>query len=150
MSRKLFAVCVFGLILGALAVPSMADPGRGADVQCYVWSNQASPALGVAFTPSTIYAYNSIGRATAISVTRTAVGTYTVTCKGVGGGALFAGGGSWGPGGHVQVTAYGSEDADYCKVQSWVTGGADFSATVRCYNHAGAASDSRFDLLFIW
>ena len=42
----------------------------------------------------------------------TAVGVYTVTCKGVGGGPLVSGGGRWGPGGHVQVTAYGSEEAD--------------------------------------
>jgi hypothetical protein len=150
MSRKVLAVCLFAMVLGALASPSMADPGRGADILCYVWSNQASPAIGVAFNPSIPYAYNSIGRAQGISVTRTAVGTYTVTCKGVGGGALVAGGGSWGPGGHVQVTAYGSEDADYCKVQSWTTGGADFSATVRCYNHTGNPSDNRFDLLFVW
>ena len=53
-------------------------------------------------------------------------------------------------GGHVQVTAYGTEDADYCKVGSWSTGGADFSATVRCYNHQGVPSDNRFDLLFVW
>jgi hypothetical protein len=150
MSRKVLAVCLFAMVLGVLASPSMADPGRGADILCYVWSNQASPAIGVAFNPSIPYSYNSIGRSQGISVTRTAVGTYNVTCKGVGGGALVTGGGSWGPGGHVQVTAYGSEDADYCKVQSWTTGGADFSATVRCYNHAGAPSDNRFDLLFVW
>ena len=150
MSRKVFAACVFAVVLGVLAAPSMADPGRGADVLCYVWSNQASPAIGVAFNPSIPYAFNAVGRSQGISVTRTAVGVYTVTCRGVGGGALFAGGGSWGPGGHVQVTAYGAEDADHCKVQSWTTGGADFSATVRCYNHAGAPSDNRFDLLFLW
>ncbi len=96
------------------------------------------------------YSYNSLARSAGISVTRTAVGTYTVTCKAVGGGALFAGSGSWGAGGHVQVTAYGGEDADQCKVVSWTTGGADFSASVRCFNHAGAASDNRFDLLFVW
>jgi hypothetical protein len=150
MSRKVLAACLFAMVLGVLATPSMADPGRGADILCYVWSNQASPAIGVAFNPSIPYAFNSVGRSQGISVTRTAVGTYTVTCRGVGGGSLFAGGGSWGPGGHVQVTAYGTEDADYCKVGSWTTGGADFSATVRCYNHAGAPSDNRFDLLFVW
>jgi len=73
-----------------------------------------------------------------------------VTCKGVGGGALFGGATSWGAGGHVQVTAYGSEDADYCKVQSWSTGGADFNVGVRCYNSNGALSDNRFDMLFVW
>ena len=150
MSRKLAVAGLFALILGAVAVPSMADPGRGASILCYVWSNNASPAIGVPFVPSNVYSFNAVGRAQANTVTRTAVGTYTVTCKGVGGGGLFSGSGSWGPGGHVQVTAYGGEDADHCKVQSWVTGGADFSATVRCYNHAGALSDSRFDLSFSW
>lgn len=150
MSRKLVVVGLFALILGAVAVPSMADPGRGANVLCYIWNNNASSAIGTPFVPSSVYSYNAVGRASANTVTRTATGTYTVTCKGVGGGALFSGATSWGPGGHVQVTAYGSEDADYCKVQSWTTGGADFSATVRCYNHTGAASDSRFDLLFVW
>lgn len=150
MSRKLAIACAFALILGAVAVPSMADPGRGAGVQCHVWSNNASSTIGTPFIPSVPYSYNAIGRSQANLVTRTAVGTYTVTCKGVGGGPLFSGSGSWGPGGHVQVTAYGAEDADYCKVVSWSTGGADFSATVRCYNHAGALSDNRFDLLFVW
>jgi len=137
------------MILAALAVPAMADPGRGTTVLCYVWSNNVSSAIGVAISPSSTYSYNANGRAAANSVTRTAVGTYTVTCKGVGGAAL-GGGTTWGPGGHVQVTAYGTEDADYCKVSNWVTGGADFSATVKCYNAAGAASDNRFDLLFLW
>jgi hypothetical protein len=150
MIRKLIFVSMFAMILMAWAVPSMADPGRGANVLCYIWANQASSAIGAAYTPSNVYSYNAVGKATANSVTRTAVGTYTVTCRGVGGGALFAGATSWGPGGHVQVTAYGGEDADTCKVVSWVTGGADFSATVRCFNHAGAASDNRFDLLFVW
>lgn len=148
--RKLTAVCVFALVLGVWASAAVADPGRGASIQCYVWANNASPAIGVPYTPSSIYSYNDVGRSAANSVTKTATGTYTVTCRGVGGGPLFGGSGSWGPGGHVQVTAYGGEDADQCKVVSWVTGGADFSATVRCFNHQGVLSDNRFDLLFVW
>lgn len=150
MSRKVIAGFVFALILAGWALPSLADPGRGANVLCYVWANQASPAIGAPYSPTAQYSYNAVGRAAANTITKTALGVYTVTCRGVGGGALFAGSGTWGPGGHVQVTAYGAEDADQCKVQSWVTGGADFSATVRCYNHAGGAADSRFDLLFVW
>src|SRR5262249_21306861 len=102
--KKLTAFCVFALLLlGATA--AMADPGRGSSVQCYLWANTASPAIGVAYTPSTIYSYNAVGRAAGITVTKTATGTYTVTCKGVGGGSLFSGSGTWGAGGHVQVTA---------------------------------------------
>lgn len=148
--KKLTIVCLFALVLVGLGSAAMADPGRGSSTQCYVWSNNASPAIGVPFVPSSVYSYNDVGRAAAITVTRTAVGVYSVTCKGVGGGGLFAGSGSWGPGGHVQVTAYGGEDADYCKVVNWVTGGADFTANVRCYNHQGVLSDNRFDLLFVW
>ncbi len=144
MSKKLVVTCLSVLALVICAVPAMADPGRGATVLCYVWANQTSPAIGAAYTPSTVYSYNAQNRSGGNTVTRTAVGTYTVTCRGVGGGA------PWGAGGHVQVTAYGSEDADQCKVQNWTTGGADFSAVVRCYNHQGALSDSRFDLLFVW
>ena len=48
------------------------------------------------------------------------------------------------------MTAYGGEDADQCKVVNWATGGADFTAQVRCFNHAGGLSDNRFDLLFVW
>jgi hypothetical protein len=146
--KKLAAVCLFALVLGASA--AVADPGRGASVQCYVWANNASPTVGVPYIPSTTYSFNAVGRAGANTVTRTGTGSYTVTCKGVGGGSLFTGGGSWGPGGHVQVTSYGSENANYCKVGSWATGGADFAVTVRCFSPGGALADTRFDLAFIW
>jgi hypothetical protein len=146
MSRKIIFACVLmSLAFGVL--PAMADPGRGADILCYVWANNPSPAIGVPYSPSSFYSYNSQNRAGGNTVTKTGTGTYSVTCRGVGGDALPSG---WGPGGHVQVTAYGGEDADYCKVQSWATGGADFTVTVRCYNSSGALSDNRFDLLFVW
>jgi hypothetical protein len=146
--KRLTAVCALAIALGCWASASMADPGRGAAIQCYVWAND--PSTPGPYTPSTPYSYNAVGRSAANTISRTAVGVYVVTCKGVGGGALFGGSGSWGAGGHVQVTAYGGEDADRCKVTSWATGGADFVANVRCYNRTGALSDNRFDLLFIW
>ena len=146
--NRLAAICVFALVLGCWASATMADPGRGASVQCYVWANE--PTSAGPYTPSTPYSYNATGRAAANSITRSAVGTYQVTCKGVGGGPLFSGSGSWGAGGHVQVTAYGGEDADFCKVVNWGTGGADLTANVRCYNRSGNLSDNRFDLLFVW
>ncbi|HYU35502.1 MAG TPA: hypothetical protein VEW48_25390 [Thermoanaerobaculia bacterium] len=148
--NRLTAALVFALLLGGWASASMADPGRGSSVQCYIWANDPSSTIGTAYTPSTIYSYNAVGRSAGNTVTRTGTGTYSVTCKGVGGGALFSGSGTWSFGGHVQVTAYGSEDADFCKVQSWSTGGPDFTATVRCYNRTGVLSDNRFDLLFLW
>jgi hypothetical protein len=158
------------------AGPLAADPGRGSTILCYVWANEPTRTIGSAYTPSSAYSYNAVGRFQANTIVRSAVGVYTVTCKGVGGGPLFArqgeaeieersltneqveraeesGGeasGTWSFGGHVQVSAYGSEDADTCKVSSWGTGGADFTASVRCYNHLGQLSDNRFDLLFVW
>ena len=57
---------------------------------------------------------------------------------------------SWGAGGQVQVSAYGLEDADYCKVGGWGTGGTDFFVNVGCYDHNGNPSDQRFDMLFVW
>ena len=54
---------------------------------------------------------------------------------------------SWGAGGQVQVSAYGLEDADYCKVGGWGTGGTDFFVNVGCYD--GNPSDQRFDMLFV-
>jgi hypothetical protein len=166
----------------AWALPAHADPGRAPSILCYVWANNPTQAFNVPYSPSGTYSYNFIGRDAANIVTRTATGTYVVTCKGVGGGnvagapataaaaadeesaalstdekaALEEAGekidkvNSWGPGGHVQVTAYGGEDADHCKVLNWATGGADFTANVKCYNYKGKAADSRFDLLFVW
>jgi hypothetical protein len=148
--KRLTAVCAIAIVLGCWASASMADPGRGASIQCYVWANEASAAIGTPYTPSAPYSFNAVGRAAANTVTRTGVGIYSVTCKGLGGGALFSGSGSWGAGGHVQVTAYGGEDADFCKVVNWGTGGADFTANVRCFNRTGNLSDNRFDLLFVW
>lgn len=150
MSKKLVLACSILLLALAWAGPATADPGRGSTVLCYVWANNSTATIGAPYVPSTFYSYNAVGKSSANTVTRTGVGIYTVTCKGVGGGALFAGATSWGPGGHVQVTGYGSEDADYCKVSSWSTGGADFTVGVRCYNSSGALSDNRFDLLFVW
>jgi hypothetical protein len=145
--KKLTTICALAIVLGCWASASMADPGRGSSVQCYVWANdQSNPGP---YTPTGQYSYNAVSRSNGNSITRSAVGTYTVTCKGVGGGSLF-GGQTWGPGGHVQVTAYGGEDADFCKVVNWGTGGTDFFANVRCYNRLGNLSDNRFDLLFVW
>lgn len=149
MHKKLVAAGL--LTLGGIVwtAPALADPGRGANILCYVWANNASPAIGVPYIPSATYSYNTVGRAAANTVTRTGVGVYTVTCKGVGGGSLFAGSGTWGAGGHVQVTAYGS-NANHCKVNSWGTGAPNFTASVSCYNPAGTRADTLFDLLFVW
>lgn len=177
MTRSIRWTMLVLAILAIAAVPATADLGRGTQVLCYVWANNASPAINTPYVPSVPYSYNAAGRPPGITVTKTGTGAYTVTCQAVGGGQLVArqgeieeersmstdqvaadseaqanpeASGTWGVGGHVQVTAYGSEDSDYCKVSSWITAGRDFSASVRCYNHLGQPSDNRFDLLFLW
>lgn len=139
-----FNVLAIGCIVWA--TPSLADPGRGTTTLCYLWANNASPAIGTPYTPSPTYSFNAQNRAGGISVTKTATGTYSVKCTGVGGGT------PWAAGGHVQVTGYGGNNS-YCHVGSWSTGGPDFSATVNCFGGGGTGGgpkDSQFDLLFVW
>jgi hypothetical protein len=143
MIRKLLALS-FVTVLGTWASTAAAGPGHGADTQCYVWANNANSAINTAYSSSPTYSFNTNGSAATQNwVTRRGTGAYAVTCKGVGGG-------DWGAsGGHVQVTAYGSTDS-YCKVVNWGSGGADFTANVKCYSSTGAAVNSQFDLLFVW
>jgi hypothetical protein len=143
MIKKLLAVS-FVAVLGTWASTAAAGAGHSATTQCYVWANNATPVIGTPYTPSTIYSFNANGDAATYNwITRTGAGTYTVTCKG-------AGGGGWASaGGHVQVTAYGGTDS-YCKVQNWGSSGSDFNANVKCYTSAGAATNSMFDLSFVW
>jgi len=176
MIRKLAMLCLVAVAI-TLCQPAVADPGRGSATLCYLWANNSTSTA--AYSPSSFYSYNIAGRASANIVTRTGAGQYTVTCQGVGGGAFFkqdeTGEGApqgmstekalkleegdgiapqaattWSFGGHVQVTAYGGENANYCKVSSWSTGGRDFTAFVRCFSPGGALADTRFDLLFVW
>lgn len=172
MRSRLSLVMVCAAAMG-WALPAHADPGRAPAILCYAWANNATPSINVPYSPSSTYSYDFVSRDQGITITRTATGTYTVTCKGVGGGVVGTTAAAdaepetaataeekqasaddkaatWGAGGHVQVTAYGGEDADHCKVLSWATGGSDFTAFVKCYNYKGKAADSRFDLLFVW
>lgn len=150
MKRTLFAFGVLGLGSFALATPSLADPGRGATVLCYLWAHNPSPLLNTPYEPSPTYSFNAQNRAGGITVTKTGTGTYLVKCTGVGGGS------PWGPGGHVQVSSYGDGLNTFCHVGSWGTGGPDFTASVDCFGKGGgggggpAPQDSRFDLLFLW
>jgi len=132
------------------ATPSLADPGRGATVLCYLWADNPSPPLNTPYEPDPFYSFNAQDRAGGITVTKTDTGSYLVTCTGVGGGD------AWGPGGHVQVSAYGDGLNTFCHVGSWSTGVADFQASVNCFGRGGgtgggpAPADSQFDLLFVW
>jgi hypothetical protein len=143
MKRSPIAFCMLALAGMVWAAPTLADPGRGSTTMCYLWANNPSPAINTPYEPSATYSYNAQNRAGGISVTKTATGVYSVKCTGVGGGP-------WGAGGHVQVSAYGSGSNTQCHVGGWGTGGADFTASVYCYAPSGAPRDSYFDLLFVW
>ena len=139
-----------GITFGALALgcvalttPALADAGRGAAALCYLWADQPSPTIGTPYEPDATYSFNAKSGSSGITVTKTATGTYSVTCVGVGGNT------AWGPGGHVQVSAYGTGANTSCHVGSWSTGVPDFAASVYCFSN-GVLTDSLFDLLFVW
>jgi len=71
----------------------------------------------------------------AMSVSRTGTGSYRIMVP------------AQGLGGNAQVTAYGSTDASFCKVNS-IAGGlaATLEITVRCYDNAGVLADRKFML----
>jgi hypothetical protein len=97
--KQVFCALALGCIVWATS--SFADPVRVATALCYLWPHQASPAL------NTPYSVNAQNTAVAISVTRTATGTYMIS------------GGPWGSGGQAQVSAYGNGLTTLCHVGSW-------------------------------
>jgi len=145
-SRAFLGMAIGALTLGCMVgvTPALADAGRGAATLCYVWANEASPTINTPYTPDATYSFNVKNGPEGISVTKTATGTYSVTCTGVGGATV------WGPGGHVEVSAYGDGVATFCHVGSWETGVTDFTATVDCFGKGFVPADSQFDLLFVW
>ena len=82
------------------------------------------------------YVFNSTNQGG--SMTRTGKGTYTIRFPGIGSGG--------GKGGTVQVTAMGGTNA-YCKVVNWNY--RAFSASIACFNRAGAKVDSDFFALVV-
>ena len=111
----------------ALALWPEADAGTLAFVR-------TSTSTGTSITTPAVGAYNPDG---AIDVTRTATGAYTVRFGGL--AAQVSGS----AGGHVQVTAEGSNAAQ-CQVGGWGPTGVDLSIAVRCYDASGNAADSKF------
>lgn len=97
----------------------------------YLWSDDPSSASS---TPPLTYQWNSDGGLN--HVERTGVGQYL---------AVLPGQAPPPRGGTVQVTGYG-DSSDHCKVQSWGSYGSEMRVRVRCFDTAGALSDSRFSL----
>lgn len=102
----------------------------GLDGVAFAWADDATSA---SYTPDPDYSFNPTGGA--ITATRSAVGTYTMTFDGIYGMGLGRG--------NVQVTAYGGQD-HRCKIVSW----AIDTANVKCFDSAGAPVDSRYSLVY--
>jgi hypothetical protein len=97
----------------------------------YVWGDQPTSDN---YTPDSFYSSNPVGGA--ITITRSAVGEYTVRWTGVDAEIRDLG--------NVQVTAYGDDGAQ-CKVGGYVQ--LD-SAPVRCFAANGVAVDAYFTVMF--
>ncbi len=106
-----------------------SDDGKTA----YAWACSdvlnALLGVGVDVTANCGYSYNPSG--SPVTIVHNAVGDFTVNFPGLNMSQ-----------GHVQVTAYGG-GSDYCKVRSW----GNSNVRVSCYTNAGAASDSRFNVM---
>ena len=150
--RPLLGVAFGALALGCIAgaTPTLANGGGSGGTVVLSLANNPSPPLNTPYRPDPDYSFNAVDGSDGISVTKTALGTYLVACTGVSGGPLL------GPGGHVQVSAYGAGVNTFCHVGGWGTGGKDFTASVYCFGRGSgtgggpAPADSLFDLLFVW
>jgi hypothetical protein len=97
----------------------------------------ASQPTAASYVPPAAQSWNPGG---AIQVSRTGVGLYTVTFTDL--GTLTGANG-----GHIQVSAVGTSSA-HCKVLNWI-GSPNLAVSVRCFSSAGAAIDSKFNVLFL-
>ncbi|MDQ1429007.1 MAG: hypothetical protein QOK39_2483 [Acidimicrobiaceae bacterium] len=96
----------------------------------YLW---ASSPTAASYTPAATWSFNSYGRPN--SVTRSGPGNYLVRFNGLA------------DGGTVNVTAYGADNN--CKVVYWYHSGAAEFVRVACFNSAGVATDSYYDVSFV-
>ncbi len=95
---------------------------------------RADQPVAARYTPDPAFTYNAAGEA--VEITRSATGAYRVS---------FGGMGDVGDGrGHVQVSAVGDAPV-HCTVASWT----DDDVDVRCFDTSGAATDTRFALLYL-
>ena len=88
-------------------------------------------------TPIVGFPWNSTGGTNTVVRPAGTTGVFTVT---LGGLALT--------GGAFQVTATGT-NPDHCKISSWGGIGGNQVATVRCFNNAGAPTNTNFSLNYI-
>jgi hypothetical protein len=87
------------------------------------------------YTPDPSRSYNA-GGVGAVTATRTGTGVYVMRWAGI--SAVGVGGGN------IQVTAHGSGNAR-CRVDGWESE----TASVRCFDAAGAPADSAYSILYL-
>ena len=124
-----------GVAADSRFVAAVVDRGRSGRRYGLTWADQPTNPIYV----TTNNGYSRTSTAGAISISRTAVGSYTVRL----GGQARTGASSE----TVLVTAYGS--TAFCKASQWANNGADMLVTVVCFDPAGALVDSRFDVFLI-
>ena len=116
-------------------VAAVVERGRSTRRYGLTWANQ--PTNPIYATTSNGYTRTStVG---AVSISRTAVGSYQVRL----GGQARTGASPE----TVLVTAYGS--TSYCRASQWAANGADMLVTVLCFDPSGAPIDSRFTVFLV-
>ncbi len=119
---------------GAFTVFYFFEPeGATSRASAYLWAGQ--PANDE-YTPSRTYQWNSRGNLN--TVQRSGPGQYT---------AILTGLASTPNGGHVQVSAYNSDN--YCRVGSWFPSGGSQLVGVYCFDKAATPADTTFTLTFL-
>jgi hypothetical protein len=132
MNFKVSTVRIVFTILATLILPTLASAQKSG----YAWASEPASA---SYTPNATYSFNSAGGA--INISRSGVGSYAVRFSGLGGDTSV--------GGNVLVTPYGG-GTETCKVASWGSSGADFTANVRCFTAEGAAIDTMYTVRVAW
>jgi hypothetical protein len=78
-------ILLAGLGLVAVSMTSARASSNQGKLLCYLWADQASPALNTPYTPDPTYSFSAKHKD--ISVTKVATGVYSVQCVGAGGGS---------------------------------------------------------------
>ena len=144
MTMKITRLTVFPvlfLLWGILGNPQAASAAHSG----FVWSNNATSAIGVPYTPNPLFAYNSTGGA--VTITRTGTGLYLVTFAGL--GATSTGTSGAGSGGNAQVSSYNSAMTNkyIAKITKVDSLSSDFNVSVRTQKANGAAGNEMFSVL---
>jgi hypothetical protein len=109
----------------------------------YLWNNQPGAPIGVLFTPSPTYQYNSEGSPN--TIVHSSTGTYIVHLTGLYLPVPITR--------QLQITAYGAPVGDpsaYCAIDSSpISDPSDGVYYIGCFNTAGARIDSSFVLTYV-